>query len=143
MSGNGEFQKDKEEYFQLLEQLGIEEQDPGGHGNRAHRRFNFDLPETAVTLRIGEDACLLYDVSVGGLSFFSKKQYDTGEKQNLEFDGRYDVDVEIMNSVVDKAISKDGDLFIRHGVRFVREGEGYKCVVAVLKHYLETLKSGL
>ncbi len=131
--------KDAEEYHDLLKKLGIEEKDTSQHKNRAHRRFNFDIPETKFILVIGDDVCLLYDVSVGGLSFFSKKHYETDMKLGLDFDRRFHVEVIVVNSFLDKAGSMDGEAFFRHGCRFMNESEGYRCVVAVLKQYLKSL----
>lgn len=131
--------KDAEEYHDLLKKLGIDEKDTSQHKNRVHRRFNFDIPETKFILEIGEDICLLYDVSVGGLSFFSKNHYETDMKLGLDFDHRFHVEVIVVNSFLDKAESMDGEAFFRHGCRFMNESEGYRCVVAVLNQYLKSL----
>lgn len=131
--------KDAEEYHDLLKKLGIDEKDTSQHKNRVHRRFNFDIPETKFILEIGDDICLLYDVSVGGLSFFSKNHYETDMKLGLDFDHRFHVEVIVVNSFLDKAESMDGEAFFRHGCRFMNESEGYRCVVAVLNQYLKSL----
>lgn len=131
--------KDAEEYHDLLKKLGIDEKDTSQHKNRVHRRFNFDIPETKFILEIGDDICLLYDVSVGGLSFFSKNHYETDMKLGLDFDHRFQVEVIVVNSFLDKAESMDGEAFFRHGCRFMNENEGYRCVVAVLNQYLKSL----
>ncbi len=132
-------EKDAEEYHDLLNRLGLEGKDTSQHKNRAHRRFNFDIPETKFILGIGDDVCLLYDVSVGGLSFFSKNHYETDMKLGLDFDRRFHVEVIVVNSFLDKAGSMEGEAFFRHGCRFMNESEGYRCVVAVLNQYLKSL----
>ncbi len=131
--------KDAEEYHDLLNRLGLEGKDAGQHKNRAHRRFNFDIPETKFILEIGDDVCLLYDVSVGGLSFFSKNLYESDMKLGLDFDRRFHVAVIVVNSFLDKAGSMEGESFFRHGCRFMNENDGYRCVVAVLNQYLKSL----
>lgn len=131
--------KDAEEYHDLLQKLGLEGKDTSQHQNRAHRRFNFDIPETKFILEIGEDICLLFDVSVGGLSFFSKQHYQDGGKLGLDFDRRFHVEVIVVNSFLDKAGSMEGEPFYRHGCRFMNENDGYRCVVAVLTQYLKSL----
>lgn len=131
--------KDAEEYHDLLNRLGLEGKDSSQHQNRAHRRFNFDIPETKFILEIGDEVCLLYDVSVGGLSFFSKKHYQTDIKLGLDFDRRFHVEVIVVNSFLDKAGSMEGEAFFRHGCRFLNENDGYRCVVAVLNQYLKSL----
>jgi len=132
-------EKDAEEYHALLKKLGLEDKDTSQHQNRAHRRFTFDLPETKFTLRIGDDDCLLYDVSVGGLSFFSKDHYEAGAQLGLDFDGKFHVEVIVVNSFLDKAGSMEGEPYFRHGCRFLNVGDGYRCVVAGLNQYLKSL----
>ena len=130
---------DAEEYHDLLNRLGLEGKDAGQHRKRAHRRFNFDIPETKFILEIGEEVCLLCDVSVGGLSFVSKSHYETEMKLGLDFDRRFHVEVIVVNSFLDKAGSMEGEAFFRHGCRFLNENDGYRCVVAVLNQYLKSL----
>lgn len=132
-------EKDAEEYHDLLNKLGLEDKDVSQHQKRAHRRFNFDIPETKFILEIGDDVCLLYDVSVGGLSFFSKTHFETDTKLGLGFDRRFHVEVIVVNSFLDKAGSMEGEAFFRHGCRFMKGIDGYRCVVAVLNQYLKSL----
>lgn len=134
--------KDAEEYHGLLRKLGLEGEDAGQHRNRAHRRFNFDIPETKFILGIGDEMCPLYDVSVGGLSFFSKHHHETETNLELDFDHRFHVTVIVVNSFLDKAGSMEGEAFFRHGCRFLDENDGYRCVVAVLNQYLKSLMEG-
>ena len=131
--------KDAEEYHDLLNKLGLEDKDASQHQKRAHRRFNFDIPETKFILEIRDEVCMLYDVSVGGLSFFAKQHFQPEMKLGLDFDRRFHVEVIVVNSFLDQAGSMEGEAFFRHGCRFMSENDGYRCVVAVLNQYLKSL----
>lgn len=138
-----DFKAEAVEYVVLLEQLGIDDRDASGHKDRAHRRFNFDSPEKTILLQIGGDMCVLYDVSIGGLSFISRNEYEVGKQLGLNFDGRFNVDVVIVNALLDKATSNDEETFFRHGAEFDLDGDGYKCTIAVLKYFLDIEKEKL
>ena len=128
------------EYVVLLEQLGIDDQDIDGHMNRANLRFQIDLPEKSIRLQIGNDMCVVHDVSVGGLSFNSINQYEVGQQIGLTFDGRYNVDVVIVDAQMDNAASNEEETFFRHGAEFELDGDAYKCTIAVLNYFLEVEK---
>ena len=141
MGENSEdFRKETEEYVSLLSQLGMKDRDESANKNRAHRRFNFDSPEKTILLHIGDNTCALYDVSIGGLSFNSKVEYEIGEQLGLDFDGRFDVEVTIANHIPQTDPADGGDSFSQHGAKFVRTGDGYRCTRAVLEYFLEIEK---
>ena len=135
-----DFKAEAEEYVGLLDQLGIYDRDTSGPKDRVHRRFKFDSPEKTILLQIGDDMCALLDVSVGGLSFDARNEYEVGKQLGLNFDDRFNVDVVIVSAFLDKAASNDEETFIRHGAEFVRKGDGYNCTIAVLKYFLEIEK---
>lgn len=137
---NEEFQKNALEYADLLEQLGLKDQDNSKFNNRVHRRFNFNSPEKTILIQIDEDICSLYDVSIGGLSFFSRNEYPVGKPLKLNFDNRYKVATSIVNAFQDKTVSSDSEVFFRHGARFLNHKDGYMCTSAVLNYYLEIEK---
>ncbi len=141
MGENSEdFQKETEEYVSLLSQLGIKDRDESANKNRAHRRFNFDSPEKTILLHVGDNTCTLYDVSIGGLSFNSKVRYETGEQLELDFDGRFHVEVVIANHVAQNDPVEGEHPLIQHGAKFVHTGDGYRCTHAVLEYFLEIEK---
>lgn len=131
--------KDAEEYHELLKRLGLEEKEKGQHENRVHRRFRFDTPETKFFLDVGYEVCLLNDVSVGGLSFFSKSEFELGKELELNFDNKFQVEVIVVNSCIDKAEALKNASLFRNGCRFISENDGYRCVIVVLKQYLGSL----
>lgn len=134
------FQKESEEYLELLNRLGMKDRDESAHKGRFHRRFNFDSPDKTILLQIGETNCALFDVSVGGLSFNSEKQYEVGTRLELNFDGRFQVEVVIANSIRDEEVESGEEPLYQHGVRFVNSGDGYRCTRAVLDYYLQIAK---
>ena len=142
-----DFKAEAEEFVGLLEQLGVDDRDTTDHKDRAHRRFKFDSPEKTILLQIGDAMCALSDVSVGGLSFYSRTEFEIGKQLKLNFDDRFNVDVAIVNvdvvianAILDEAASNNEETLICHGAEFVREGDGYKCTIAVLKYFLEIEK---
>lgn len=136
-----DFSKEAAGYLELLNELGIKDKDLSLHKNRIHRRFTFDSPEKTILLQIGDDMCSLFDVSIGGLSFYSMKEYKSGTEFTVDFDDRYSVNVAIVNSFLDREASDDEISFFRHGARFVKEGDGYKCTNAILTYFLEIKKA--
>ena len=132
-----DFQKESAEYLELLDQLGMKDRDESANKGRFHRRFNFDSPEKTILLQIGETTCTLYDVSIGGLSFNSKNQFALGTRLELNFDGRFQVEVIIANSMRDEEAEMGEEPLFQHGARFVKGGDGYRCTRAVLDYYLQ------
>lgn len=130
-----------EEYITLLDQLGFHDDDISDFKNREHRRFNFDTPERTIILQIDDQVCALNDVSISGLSFNASVQYDTGRNVTVNFDGRYEVEVEVVSSRVDETLESDTTTYYRHGAQFVSESDGYRCTIVVLRYYMEIMKS--
>ena len=130
-----------EEYITLLDQLGFHDDDISDFKNREHRRFNFDTPERTIILQIDDQVCALNDVSISGLSFIAPVQYDTGRNVTVNFDGRYEVEVEVVSSRVDDTMESDTMTYYRHGAQFVSENDGYRCTIVVLRYYMEIMKS--
>lgn len=132
-----EFSTNIAEYISLLEQFGIKDEDTSDYKKRDHRRFVFDSPDKTILLQIGDDTCSLFDVSVGGMSFYSKNEYEVGKQLNINFDDKFSIDIFIVNTYQENNISNGGELFYLHGAKFFRKGDGLKCTIAVLKYHLE------
>ena len=128
------------EYVALLEQLGVDDQDISEYGKRTRHRFNFNSPEKTILIQIGDDVGSVCDLSVEGISFFSNKFYELEKKIKLNFDGRYQVDVVVVNALPVVSEPDDGKIYYQHSARFFRENDGYKCTIAVLKYFLEIEK---
>lgn len=139
-SSMDDFQKESAEYLDLLQQLGLKDRDESANKSRVHRRFNFDSPEKTILLQIGDTTCALYDVSIGGLSFKSKNEFGIGKRFELNFDGRFQVEVEIANSFPEEESSGEGNPILQYGARFIHDGDGYRCTRAVLEYFLEIEK---
>ncbi len=134
------FQKESAEYLSQLHRLGLKDREESAEKNRGHRRFNFDSPEKTILLQIGDTTCALSDVSIGGLSFKSKREFPIGERVGLNFDGRFQVEMELVNSFPEEDSSGDGKPTLRYGARFIHGGDGYRCTGAVLEYFLEIEK---
>lgn len=132
-----DFKAEAIEYVALLEKLGVDDQDLSKYGKRAHHRFEFNSPEKTILIQIEDDVGSLCDLSVEGLSFFSKNYYKSEKNFELNFDGRYQVDVVVVNAIPVVSDPDDGEIYYQHNARFSRESDGYKCTVAVLKYFLE------
>ena len=128
------------EYVALLEQLEVNDQDISENGKRTRHRFDFNSPEKTILIQIGDDVGSVCDLSVEGISFFCNKYYDLEKKFRLNFDGRYQVDVVIINALPVVSEPDDGKIYYQHHARFFRENDGYKCTIAVLKYFLEIEK---
>ena len=137
---NQKFQTIGIEYLDLLEQLGIKDEDTSEYKNRGHRRFNFNSAEKPILLRIGNDMCGFNDVSIEGMSFFPMNKYGIGQQLGVNFDGRFNVDAVIVNAIQDKSRSSDGDVFFRYGAKFILVCEGLNFTLSILKYYLENEK---
>ena len=132
-----EFSTNIAEFLILLKQLGIKDEDTGDHNKREHRRFVFDSPDKTILLQIGDDSCSLFDVSIGGISFYSKNEYEVGKQFIINFDGKFSIDIYIVDTFQENNSSNGGGLLYRHGAKFYRNGDGLKCAIAVLKYHLE------
>ena len=137
---NEAFKAGVAEYVGLLEQLGVEDRDISEFGNRTHHRFDFNSPEKTILIQIGDDVGSVCDLSVEGISFFSGEYYELEKKFGLNFDGRYQVDVVVVNALPVVSEPDDGEIYYQHNARFFRESDGYKCTIAVLKYFLEIEK---
>ena len=131
-----DIREEVQEYNELLKQLGIEDGDSLGHKNRVHRRFNFDPSENSILLQTGDEMSALVDVSVGGLSFISRHEYEPGMMVGLNFNDRYFVNVEIV-FVHREGTESDGKPLFRNGAEFSSRKDGFKCTIAVLKYSME------
>ena len=129
------------EYMDLLAKLGFEEEDKDHAGLRSHRRFEFDHPEKTMLLQVDGETCSLIDISRGGLCFYSKSEYVPGMRVDCNFDGQFQVAMEIINVNVSDQASESGEAFLRHGAQFIHKGDGLKCTIAVLKYFL-AIKDG-
>lgn len=134
------FRTEAENYVSLLEQLGVDDRDASEYRNRTHRRFSFNSPEKTILIQIGDDVGSLCDLSVDGISFFSVRFFESGDKFGLDFDGRYQVDIEVINAFPVFSEPDDGKVYYRHNARFVREIDGYNCTIAALTYFLEIEK---
>ena len=128
------------EYVGLLEQLGVKDQDISENGKRTRHRFDFNSPEKTILIQIGDDVGSVSDLSVEGISFFSGKFHPLEKKFGLNFDGRYQVDIVVVNVLPVVSEPDDGKIYYQHNARFFRESDGYKCTIAVLKYFLEIEK---
>ncbi len=134
------FYADAVEYVGLLERLGADERASSEFRKRSHQRFDFNSPEKTILIQIGDDVGSLCNLSVGGISFFSRKFHETEKKFGLYFDGRYQVDILVVNATPVFADPDDGEVYYQHQARFFHESDGYDCTLAVLKYYLEIEK---
>ena len=125
--------QEKERYEELVSQY--EKRARIHEKNRSHHRFEFTNPDQTILVQIGENAGSLHDISLGGISFYSSKEIPVGEKCLINFDNRYQVEVEIVNALLDYTDTDKGQPRIRHGAEFVREEDGFRCTIAVLEYF--------
>ena len=87
-----------------------------------------------------EDIGSLADISISGLSFYSSQTHKRGEVIHLNFDDKFEVDVEIQNIFIDSKTSGKINIIYRFGARFLKEDDGFRCTVSALRYMLEILK---
>ena len=137
-TGNSDW---RSEYDSLLNQLGMDSEFKPNE-RRRYPRFDFNSYTRNLIIKIGDNIGSLADISVSGLSFYSSEAHKRGDVVHLNFDDKFEVDVEIKNIFLDSKTSSKTNIIYRFGTRFMDEGDGYRCTVSALRYMLEIMKKG-
>lgn len=127
-------------YEKLIAELGFEATDNEGNRLRQHPRFSFDSPERTILIEIDDYSCSLKDVSVGGLSFSSKFNFNIGRRLGLNFDRKFRVQSHVVRVVRENKDDSEGEEIYLHGCKFLSENDGYRCTVLVLNLLLNIIR---
>lgn len=137
-TGNSDW---RSEYDSLIKQLGVDSEFKQNE-RRKHPRFDFNSYTRTLIIKMGENVGALADISISGLSFYSSQSRKRGEVVHLNFDDRFEVDVEIKNVFIDSKTSSKLNIIYRYGTIFMEENDGYRCTVSALRYMLEIIKKG-
>ena len=80
------------------------------------------------------------DISIGGISFNAGHNFNIGRRLNLDFEGNFNVDANVVRVVAQDRDEDSTQKFYLHGCQFLHEGEGYRCTVLVLNQLVKMMR---
>jgi hypothetical protein len=121
----------KGEYSTLVQKLGFDPRQPDP--KRKHPRFHLEAPERTLLVHIGSITGVVNDISAGGVSFLSRASLTSDRLVKMSFDQKFTGQVKVVsNALAGTDFSTTTGLY-RTGTRFVREDDGYRCMVQSLR----------
>ena len=121
----------KNEYTALMRQLGVANETD--QIKRKTPRFNFNPPERIMLVHLGSLIGILSDISVGGMGFHLEVPLTAEREISVSVDQKFRGRVKVVNTVYDEAEGSHTKGMYRNGTRFLRESDGYRCMVRTLQ----------